>query len=392
MIDASFLISLFIKSFVVLGAGAIAAALLRGRGAATKHTVWMAAFAALAVLPACLLWMPAIAAPMGRFVFITGATGNVAGFGSAVPSLLWFWLAGAALFGARLAVGHARVAGIVRRAREIERTSGVTIRETTDGCLPLTYGLISPIILVPPAAREWPRTLRESVVHHELAHIERGDTWWLLLTQVLCCLYWFQPLVWWAAKRAALEREHACDDAVLSSGGASHDYATHLVELARTTLSAPWPVAAVVRRSDLETRVGAILDPRRNRSRAGRLTWSLALAAAIAVLLPLAAMRAQEAEKLYKVEGGVTAPKLIHKVEPKYTEQARDAMIEGVVRLRCAIDTKGYPIDITIIGSLEPGLDNNAIEAVSQWRFEPGQLKGKPVAVQATIEVNFRLL
>ena len=47
------------------------------------------------------------------------------------------------------------------------------------------------------------------------------------------------------------------------------------------------------------------------------------------------------------------APRLIHKVEPKYTEQARDAKIEGSVVLGVTIDSKGYPTDITIIRSLE---------------------------------------
>ncbi len=95
---------------------------------------------------------------------------------------------------------------------------------------------------------------------------------------------------------------------------------------------------------------------------------------------------------VHKVGGGVSAPSLIHKVEPQYTEEARHANVEGTIVLDVVVAADGTPRDLKIVRSLRPDLDQKAMEAVRQWRFQPGQKEGKPVAVAARIEVNFRLL
>jgi TonB family protein len=86
-----------------------------------------------------------------------------------------------------------------------------------------------------------------------------------------------------------------------------------------------------------------------------------------------------------------TKPRLVYKVEPAYTEEARDAKIEGRCVLSLAVDEDGLPQDIRVIETLDPGLDANAILAVRQWRFSPASVDGKPVRVSAAVEVLFRL-
>lgn len=81
----------------------------------------------------------------------------------------------------------------------------------------------------------------------------------------------------------------------------------------------------------------------------------------------------------------------MHKEEPNYTEKARKAGIEGTVLLRIVITTDGAPTNIRVTKSLDPGLDKEAVKAVSRWRFEPARKDGVPVAVEANIEVNFRI-
>src|SRR5258706_10626139 len=95
---------------------------------------------------------------------------------------------------------------------------------------------------------------------------------------------------------------------------------------------------------------------------------------------------------VYKIGGGVSQPKLVSKVEPEYSEEARKAKWQGTVVLSLVVDDKGHPQQIKVAKSLGLGLDQKAIEAVEKWRFEPGKKDGKAVAVYATIEVNFRLL
>jgi protein TonB len=94
----------------------------------------------------------------------------------------------------------------------------------------------------------------------------------------------------------------------------------------------------------------------------------------------------------YRIGGGVSPPSILYKVEPEYSEEARKAKFQGTVLLFVVVDEKGMPRDIKILRPLGLGLDQKAVEAVEKWKFSPGKKDGKPVPVQAQIEVNFRLL
>jgi periplasmic protein TonB len=95
---------------------------------------------------------------------------------------------------------------------------------------------------------------------------------------------------------------------------------------------------------------------------------------------------------VYRVGGGVTAPSLLQKIEPEYSEEARKAKYQGTVTLYIQVDPNGKAINMRVLHSLGLGLDEKAMEAVKKWKFKPGTKDGKPVTVEAQIEVNFRLL
>lgn len=94
----------------------------------------------------------------------------------------------------------------------------------------------------------------------------------------------------------------------------------------------------------------------------------------------------------YRIGNGVSAPSILSKVEPEYSEEARKAKFQGTVSLRIVVDERGMPRDLKVIRPLGLGLDEKAIEAVEKWRFRPGMKDGKAVATLAVVEVNFRLL
>jgi TonB family protein len=94
----------------------------------------------------------------------------------------------------------------------------------------------------------------------------------------------------------------------------------------------------------------------------------------------------------FKVGNGVTAPVVLYKKEPEYSEEARKAKYQGTVVLYIEVDPSGRAVNPKVVRSLGLGLDEKALEAVRQWKFKPGYKDGKPVTVAATIEVNFRLL
>jgi protein TonB len=94
---------------------------------------------------------------------------------------------------------------------------------------------------------------------------------------------------------------------------------------------------------------------------------------------------------VFRVGGGVSAPKALFTPDPEYSEEARKAKYQGTVILWLIVDQNGKPRDIKVARSLGMGLDQRAIEAVKQWKFEPAMKDGKPVNVQINVEVNFRL-
>ncbi len=94
---------------------------------------------------------------------------------------------------------------------------------------------------------------------------------------------------------------------------------------------------------------------------------------------------------VFRVGGGVSAPRVTYGPDPEYSERARSAGYQGVCVLWLIVDTDGVPHDIKVARSLGMGLDEKAIEAVRTWRFKPAMKDGVPVAVQINVEVSFRL-
>jgi protein TonB len=94
---------------------------------------------------------------------------------------------------------------------------------------------------------------------------------------------------------------------------------------------------------------------------------------------------------VFHVGGGVTPPTVLQRVEPQYSEEARKARYQGTVVLEAIVRRDGT-VDIQrVVRSLGFGLDENAIQALKQWRFRPGMRNGVPVDVSLNIEVNFNL-
>jgi len=105
-----------------------------------------------------------------------------------------------------------------------------------------------------------------------------------------------------------------------------------------------------------------------------------------------AAQAPQANSNAVKVGGGVTAPSLLYKLDPEYTEEARFAKYSGTVVLYLEVGPDGIGRNIRVVKGIGLGLDECAIAAIEKWRFKPATEDGAPVTVQAHVEVNFRLL
>jgi TonB family protein len=95
---------------------------------------------------------------------------------------------------------------------------------------------------------------------------------------------------------------------------------------------------------------------------------------------------------VYRIGKGVTAPGILTKAEPKYTEEARKAKLSGSIQLSIVVDATGAPTQIAVLRPLGMGLDEAAVQAVSQWKFKPATKDGAPVSVVAQIDVTLHLL
>jgi protein TonB len=91
------------------------------------------------------------------------------------------------------------------------------------------------------------------------------------------------------------------------------------------------------------------------------------------------------------VGGGVSAPEVIHSVQPQFTAEARSQNYQGVVAVQLIVDSQGFPQDVRVVRHLGMGLDEEAIAAVKQYRFRPAAYEGRSVSVQMVIDVDFRL-
>ena len=131
--------------------------------------------------------------------------------------------------------------------------------------VPFLAGVRRPAIVLPAGYGHWPSNRLEIVLTHELIHLARRDVFWEIAARLALVPAWFHPLAWFALRRLRIERELACDDAVLLQGAPPADYAEQLVEVAGELHTRPWnptPVVAIAGASPIERRIRAILDPR----------------------------------------------------------------------------------------------------------------------------------
>lgn len=360
--------------------------------AAMRHLVCVCALAGSLILPLAALFPEKVTAiRLPAFTAISSSRAAArAGNWQASRLLLAFWALGCVTLLLRLAIGHSRVARLVRSATSIRPDEFLA-----DVSVPVACGLIRPVVLMPRVSTAWPGWQFDAAVRHERTHIQRNDLWANFAAQLACAIWWFHPLVWMLSRHLRDSQEKACDDAVLFSGFEPATYAEALLAVAQTSTATLLPGCPMTTQTNLKSRIARLLDRgiarTTSRSALVRIVVGFAIVLAFIGTSGLQKTRAQS-DQVYHVGGDVTAPRILYREDPQYTEEARRDKIAGPVVLTMVIGTDGLAHDISVTQSLDPGLDRQAALAIEKWHFAPGTLKGQPVAVQAVIEVNFKLL
>lgn len=301
-----------------------------------------------------------------------------------LPSL---WIAGVTVLLGRLAIGYAQLKGLIRNARSIGDT-GVVFADVS---VPVVAGLLRPVILLPRSAAAWAPSRMDAVLRHERAHLRRKDLWTLLLSHVACAAYWFHPLVWTVAARLRREQEFACDDAVILSGFKAASYAEPLIAAAQNLTSTQLIGCPMITQRTFRSRIARLLAGGMPRISSPSTPRSVAIVFACGVAtLGLLSGTPQSPDQngVYDANGLTPPPRVIARVDPDFSEEARAGGLEGAVVFHAVIGTDGRAHNINVFRSLGTIPDEKALQALAQWRFEPGRKAGEAVEVRATVVMH----
>ena len=341
------------RGTALLAAAMVAAYVLRRASAAARHLVWTCAFAALLLLPAAMGWAPKLAVPAlpasPAAVTAAASTAPAAMADTSVvvrerrtPWMVLAYLAGLLLVSLRFVLGAVRTARMVRGAtpaayagsaseslrRQLSIRGNVRVLESAAAVVPMTWGVLHPVVILPAGTAEWPPERLHAVVLHELVHVRRHDLLAQVLGQAACCLYWFHPLVWFGAGQLRKERERACDDAVLGGGVAPVEYAGHMLALARAMVARRNSLVdapAMAEAGDLEARVREVLDAKRNRTPLTRRMGACVAAMTVVLVLAMSAVNLVPAQAAAAVQQAAPAA-------PKATAPAAVSPVDIPVR------------------------------------------------------------
>jgi beta-lactamase regulating signal transducer with metallopeptidase domain len=319
------LLASFIDAAVVLSIGLAATLVLRGRSAALRHAVLALAIGCACLMPVFEVLLPSV--PVAQWqkqtVLMSTTPGRSSGltFADTTSTIsapnwpdavswptafaaVWAVLSVVVLAGlvtglSRLARLRARCTPVTGRWRELTDElavecgvrRSVSLLQSDDPSLLVTYGWLRPGIILPAEAANWSDDRRRVVLRHELAHVSRHDAAIQLAGEILRVLQPVNPFVWIACRRLRQESEYATDDVVLAGGVGATEYATHLLDVARSSgRQASWVSApAIAHPSTLERRIVAMLQSRTVRHPLNRRGWFVAALVAFGVSLPLAA-------------------------------------------------------------------------------------------------------
>lgn len=239
---------------------------------------------------------------------------------------------------------HARLAAQIGERMKVRR--GVRVLFVEGLSVPVTWGVARPVVVLPLAAWEWPAARIRIALLHEIAHVRRLDCLTSGLTVLASALWWFHPLQWVCRRRLRVEQERACDDVVLLDGVGAAEYASLLVEFARglsirEEAATAGAAIAMARRSTLRDRVETILATGSRSLRLEPRTAGLLALVAVALLLPLAAVRVggetAEARRVSELLADLESPDAVARQAAAWGLGALDAEdAAGPLRARLA--------------------------------------------------------
>jgi TonB family protein len=396
---------------VVVGTGL--PALFRLRAPRVLLAYWQGLLVICLLLPVLQPWRPpavASAVAMGTVsISFQGVPAGAADLNSALyPLIVGVLLAGMLVRLAWLVLGLGRLRGIRRAARAFDPLPDRVRELESRLCVsaawylslgiesPATFGLRPPSILLPERFPRLHEDFQRAIAGHELLHVARRDWILNLAEELILAAFWFHPAVAWVVNRIRLSREQTVDAEVVRLINARKPYLCALLEIAG---GSPGPALGaaptflkerqLAQRIELLVKEVTMSKPRLFLS-VTAIVGFLTLAGVVGVwAFPLrapapAAAGSQPAEKDITPSSSAVIPP-VKQVPPVYPAAAKQAGIQGIVRLRVTINKDGSVQDIVVLSG-PPQLVKPALEAVQYWRYAPD----KEVRV-TVVSINFTL-
>lgn len=282
---------------------------------------------------------------------------------------------------------------------------------------PVTFGLFHPVVLLPASFLSLGEDEQRAIVCHELLHVRRRD--WLanMIEELIGLGLWFQPAILLLIRRIRLLREQVVDHEVLGITAAPDSYVDALLAMAGLpSLSASAP-SFLGRRHFAERMRSILIDHSMSRLRLASSYFSITIVLMITgvvsfISFPLIGdplvvpytspsrnasnitqpVRKERSGQVFRLsDDGITRPVVLQRVDPQYSDSAREARIQGTVVLEGIVETDGSMTVDRVARGLDSELDHNAVYALEQWRFTPATKNGVPVRFALAIEVNFNV-
>ncbi len=248
--------------------------------------------------------------------------------------------------------------------------------------VPTAIGFFKPVILIPDwVLRELSAEELKAVLLHEFAHLRRFDDWTNLAQKLMRTVFFFHPAVWWIEKWLSLEREMACDEAVLAETENPRAYAECLVSLAEKSFvrrGLALAQAAVGRARETSLRLARILDGDRPRS-SRVLRPSLGLAGVIAagffIALP-------DLPRLITFEDRTPAAPIIN----MNMTASSPLPVPSATVIPAALQTGGVRVSAAAMRKSLPAAKIYRTAAVTKdWRAAPRPIEARPVIIRANV-------
>ena len=245
---------------------------------------------------------------------------------------------------------------------------------------------------------------------HELGHLKNHDIGVSWLVTILQAVHWFNPFVWYGFHLMRIDQEIACDTYVLSRIKQINpaDYANTIVRLLDRFIQnrqLPSLAGIIENKSQIKRRIALIMNFKKYTYKKTVVSAFMFLAVGLIFFTSPNGLSSVNEQSKANITGNnaVTghpftlaeidqAPMILFSIIPKYPLSARNDKIEGKVVLKFVIDSRGYPREPKVVSAEPEGVfDQAALDAVVEYRFQPAQKDGKPVACLVRLPVKFDL-